>query len=199
MRRIVGITGGIGSGKSVVSRILRLKGYEVYDCDSQAKSMMDSSERILSGIRSFFGDEAFNTDGSLCRPYLSARVFADSEKLSFLNSLVHGEVLEDFGTRAAGEGGVLFVESAIMRTSGLDGLCSEMWLVSAPDAVRIGRVFERDSVSPDEVESRMKRQIGEYDFSGSLTVRVIQNDGVSPLLPQIDRLLQEIGKNNSNN
>ena len=64
MRRIVGITGGIGSGKSVVSRILRLKGYEVYDCDSQAKSMMDSSERILSGIRSFFGDEAFNTDGS---------------------------------------------------------------------------------------------------------------------------------------
>ena len=74
-----------------------------------------------------------------------------------------------------------------------------MWLVSAPDAVRIGRVLERDSVSPDEVESRMKRQIGEYDFSGSLTVRVIQNDGVSPLLPQIDRLLQEIGKNNSNN
>ena len=192
MRKIIGITGGIGSGKSVVSRILRLKGYEVYDCDSQAKLLMDGSERILSGIRSFFGAEAFNSDGSLCRPYLSARVFADREELSFLNSLVHGEVLEDVRRHSEGSGNVLFVESAIMRASGLDILCSEIWIVTAPDEVRTGRVIERDSVSSDNVRSRMERQKGEYDFSGPVAVTWIQNDGSVPLLPQIDRLLQEI-------
>lgn len=192
MRRIVGITGGIGSGKSVVSRILRLKGYEVYDCDSQAKLLMDSSERILYGIRSFFGGEAFNEDGSLCRPYLSARVFADRNELSHLNSLVHGEVLEDVRVRGEKDGDVLFVESAIMRTSGLDGLCHEIWIVNAPEAVRSGRVVERDSLSADHVRSRMERQKGEYDFSESVVVRRITNDGITPLLPQIDRFLQVI-------
>lgn len=194
MRKIIGITGGIGSGKSVVSRILRLKGYEVYDCDSQAKLLMDSSERILSAIRSYFGDGAFNSDGSLCRTYLSARVFAHKNELLFLNSLVHGEVLEDVLVHAAKEGDVLFVESAIMRASGLDSLCAEVWIVTAPDHIRAGRVVARDSISTDNVRSRMERQKGECDFSESVEVRWIQNDGTVPLLPQVDRLLRDIGK-----
>ncbi|MDE7143624.1 MAG: dephospho-CoA kinase, partial [Muribaculaceae bacterium] len=112
---IVAITGGIGSGKSVVSRILRCMGYPVYDCDSEARRLMDGSAEILSRIAGEISPDAIGADGRLRRDVLSAMVFSDSSKLQCLNSIVHGAVRKHLLSTVASCGSPLFFfETAIL-------------------------------------------------------------------------------------
>lgn len=188
---MIGICGGIGSGKSVVSRILRLRGEPVYDCDLEAKRIMDTSEEILEALHERYGDSVCPCGGPICRPELARRVFGSDAERLWLNSLVHRLVREDVdGWHAAcmSEGHKrCFVEAAILASSGLADMCSEVWLVTAPEAIRIARVHQRDSLSEDAILSRIRSQQEEERLLAAhrIPVREIDNSGSIPLLTQI--------------
>lgn len=188
---MIGICGGIGSGKSVVSRILRLRGEPVYDCDLEAKRIMDSSEEVLAALHERYGDAVCRHGGPICRPELARRVFGCDEERLWLNSLVHRLVREDVGRWHAAcmeEGHErCFVEAAILASSGLAGMCDEVWLVTAPEAIRVARVRQRDSLSEEAIRGRIRSQHEEERLLGASGIRVreIDNSGTVALLAQV--------------
>ena len=187
------IAGGIGSGKSVVSRILRLKGHPVYDCDTRARSLLDGSDELRRSVAEYFGPEAFGADGRADRRYIASRVFANPEELAALNRMTHRAVLRDFEEFVASHAdwrGPLFVESAIPVTSGLWRLCDAIWEVWVPQEERIRRCMLRDSCGREEVEARISAQKGELGGAVGIPVTRIDNGGNVALLPQIDSLLE---------
>lgn len=187
---IIGICGGIGSGKSVVSRILRLRGMAVYDCDQEAKRIMDTSEEVLSALHDRYGDEVCPVSGPICRPELARRLFGSDEERLWLNSLVHRlvhEDIENWHSRHLGRGvEKCFVESAILASSGLAEMCSEVWIVTASEEVRIARVQARDSLDEHSIRRRIRSQAEEERLLECLPVpvRLIDNSGDVPVLPQ---------------
>ncbi|MEZ3591170.1 MAG: dephospho-CoA kinase [Muribaculaceae bacterium] len=188
---ITAITGGIGCGKSVVSRILSTMGYSVYDCDSRAKALMDESDEIKGRIASEISKDAV-CDGVICRKVLSEIVFNDSEALKILNGIVHSAVRDDVSAWAHGIGGRVWVETAILYESGLHRFADDAWEVIAPVELRVERVMRRNGLSYDEVLSRVNSQ-GLLVPDEKIPTREIVNDGCMPLLPQINALLK-IGK-----
>ncbi len=194
MKRIVAITGGIGSGKSVVSRMLRSMGYDVYDCDIEAKILMDHDPDIKRRIADEFSAKAINADGSICRPFLSERVFSDSDKLKTLNDIVHGAVRKHFRAWVDKQNSeTVFVETAILYESGMNKLVNEVWEVTAPKEVRIQRVMRRNAMKRDDIEKRIASQSHIFR-SGH---RRIDNDGLHSVIPQIIRLLHSHDQSNS--
>ncbi|MDE5551650.1 MAG: dephospho-CoA kinase [Muribaculaceae bacterium] len=195
INKIIGITGGIGSGKSVVSRILRLYGYEVSDCDSRAKSLMDNSARIKERIASEISTDAVNEDGTIDRPLLAEIVFKDEQMRIRLNKIVHSSVREDISAlrKSMPEEKMLFVEAAIMAESGLAELCDEIWIVDTLDEdLRVARVMERNGCDAGSVRARIDSQQREADmlFHFREKTQIIINDDIEPLLPQINELLE---------
>jgi len=201
MAHIIGITGGIGCGKSVVSRFLRCNGFSVYDCDSRARDLMENSPELKRNICVRFGNESLLEDGSLNRRHVAGCVFACDEHRLWLNAQVHGMVRNDIAAEAArmpatpsGDSScelrhnILFVESAIMKSSNLDAMCDAVWLVTAPLELRIARVTARDACDREHVMHLMNAQNAEFD-NFDVPVYEITNDDVSPLLPQIENLL----------
>lgn len=188
---IIGICGGIGSGKSVVSRILRLRGEAVYDCDLEAKRIMDKSQEVLSALNARYGSEVCPKEGPICRPELARRIFDNDGERLWLNSLVHRLVREDIERWADSNSRCgkkrCFVESAILATSGLGVMCSEIWIVAAPEEVRIARVIDRDRLAEESIRKRIQSQEKEEQLlrQSGIPLKIIDNDGKAPLLPQI--------------
>lgn len=154
----VGITGGIGSGKSVVSGMLRDRGVAVYTSDSRAKDIMATDEGVRKQLVERFGAEVFGS-GELNRAYLAERVFTSRDELAALNAIVHPAVLADFECWAeAQEGDYVVLESAILFESGFDRCVDVAVAVMAPEELRIERVMGRDGVTREQVEERMRNQ-----------------------------------------
>lgn len=187
----IGIGGGIGSGKSVVSRILRLRGYAVYDCDLEAKRIMDESENVLSALNERFGDEVCPVGGPIDRKSLALHVFGSDEHRIWLNTLVHRLVKDDImdWRNELKEIGMseCYVESAILHTSGLSALCDEIWIVTASETERIKRVTARDNTDEKSILHRIESQKEEDDliFKSGIPVKIINNDNISSLLDTI--------------
>lgn len=188
--RLIAVTGGIGSGKSVVCRILAAKGYKVYDCDSEAKRIMDSAPRIISAIGERVCHEAVRPDGTLDRKILAAAVFSDPARLAALNSIVHGAVIDDIKAWCATHTGAdrLFVETAILYQSNLDRLVDEVWEVTAPEKVRVARACRRDNADANAVRARVEAQ-KIYVETPHPDIHYIINDDTAPVLPQVNSLL----------
>ena len=189
--KLIAITGGIGSGKSVVARMVQVMGYHVYDCDSRAKALMTEDDNVRHQLVDAFGPETFLEDGSLNRQHLSAAAFGNDESLSRLNGIVHPATARDmllWGRNQADSGAtVAFVETALLRTAGLDRLMDEVWHVTAPASVRIPRVMARSGLTAQQVQDRMASQaIEESPAPGE---RIIINDGIAAVLPQVINLL----------
>lgn len=191
MRR-VGITGGIGSGKSVVSRFLRILGYLVYDSDERAKALMDSSVSMQKQLSDAFGQDICSS-GILNRRRLAEVVFADDSALRRLNAIVHPAVKEDFAgwCQQHCEEPLLFIESAILLEAGFSDTVDEIWLVTAPEAVRVNRIVARNHCSPEEAMSRIRAQMDEAEKEKYASA-VILNDGEKPLIPQIFKALSSL-------
>lgn len=189
---IIGITGGIGSGKSVVSRILTSMGYDVYDTDRNAKVIMDASESIKADLSYNFG-ETIIVDGNIDRVALAKIVFGEEEKLATLNRIVHSHVIEDIlKWEKQLERDIVFVETAILYESGLDKHVDMVWQVDAPVDKRIIRVMKRNGLSKADVEKRIysqQRTISSHVHPHVYTI--INDDSICPLLPQI---LQHLDK-----
>ncbi len=182
MKRVIAITGGIGTGKSVVCHILSALGFPIYDCDSQAKTIMDTDSEMKQRIAHEITPRALNHDQSLNRAEIAKVVFSSPEKLNALNSIVHGAVREHFIKWAdAQTAQTVFVETAILYESRFNELVSEIWEVTAPMETRIKRIAMRSGLTHNEILNRISSQKSESHRTHTLIV----NDSQTPLLPQI--------------
>ena len=191
--KLIAITGGIGSGKSVISRIVQVMGYQVYDCDSRAKTLMMDDLEVKKQLTEAFGQETYHADGSLNRSYLSSVAFADDNSRARLNSIVHPATAHDMMRWAdeqnADGASMAFVETALLRTAGLDQLVDDVWHVTAPAALRIERVMARSGLTAQEVESRIAAQAAEECIAEG--EHVLVNDGDTSLLAQVTQLINQ--------
>lgn len=189
---IIGITGGIGSGKSVVSRLLRLMGVPVYDCDSEAKRLMCENTVIREALICKVGDEVYDAGGNLNRAYLASYMFAAAGRVALVNSIVHPVVRADFKQWAQKAGrSVVAVESAILFEAGMEADVDSVWLVNASEDIRMKRAIKRDVSSEETVRGRMKSQLSEQEFIRRADV-IIYNDGDSSLVQQVRESLGRI-------
>ncbi|TSJ45746.1 dephospho-CoA kinase [Fluviicola chungangensis] len=190
MAKKIGITGGIGSGKSMVSRILQLMGYPVYSSDQRAKEIMNENQALIRSLKELFGEEAY-LDSKLNRPYIAAQIFRDDSKRTAMNQLVHPAVREDFQHWASRQKSpILFQESALLFETGNYKSFDAVILVSAPEEIRMKRVKERDRLTDEQIRSRLDAQMPEAEKM-KLTDLVIYNDGNQLLVPQILELLKK--------
>lgn len=194
MGQVVAITGGIGSGKSVVSSILRVMGYSVCDTDSFAKKIMENSEEIKLGLRNLFGENIINADNQIDRAELARIVFNDNDALKRLNKLAHPVITAEIinWARVVTDNSSAFIETAILNESGLRMVVDMVWYVDAPETIRVDRVVKRNNISSEEVWNRINAQKGEVLDLSDTQVRVITNDNNSALIPQINFLLEEL-------
>ena len=154
----VGITGGIGSGKSTVCRLFAQRGVAVYDSDAEAKRLMAESPELRAAVSARFGAEAY-AGGALNRPYLAGKVFSDPAALADLNALVHPAVLADFAAWAERqEGSYVILESAILFDAGLEDSVDRTIAVLAPLELRLERTCRRDKCDPEAVRRRIAAQ-----------------------------------------
>ena len=200
---IIGITGGIGSGKSTIARALAARGYAVYDCDREAKRIIAENKDVQQQIIALLGPEAF-VNGVYNTAYVAQRVFREPELLERLNQIVHPAVKADIIRHSPLSGSAasplinppfLFLESAILFEAGLDELCDKIFVVDSPEEIRIARTIARDyhgDASPeniDKVRARIRAQQSSSPLHGG-TERgfILINDGRK----SIEELAEEI-------
>lgn len=160
----IGITGGIGSGKSTVCALLREQGVAVYDSDAEAKRLMVESEALRQALIEAFGEECYNAEG-LDRKYLASQVFGREEALLRLNAIVHPAVREDFRAWAERQkGSYVVLESAILFEAGFESEVDATLAVLAPLEERLRRTMERDGVEREQVLSRIKHQMSDDEL-----------------------------------
>ena len=194
--RLIAITGGIGSGKSVVSQLLRIMGYTVYDCDERAKWVMTNDEQLRSELCALFGPDTYlltsNDTWELNKPYISSIIFSNEDALAKMNACVHPAVWRDLQTQlAATPCDRFFFESAILYESGFDHLSSpdEVWAVSAPLELRIHRAMQRDNISREKILSRIASQMSQ-DEKDRRADHTIFNDDSHSVIAQVRELLR---------
>ena len=186
----IGITGGIGSGKSLVCKIFQCLGISVYDADSHAKELMTTDGILISNIKKEFGELSYNTDGSLNRNYLSLRVFNDAEQLKKLNELVHPRVAIDYKRWVENKIGFPYVlkEAALLFEAGSNQQLDKVIVVHAPEEIRIRRVLKRDRHRTEaQVKSIVKNQMPEEEKMKRADF-IVRNDETVLLIPQIVEL-----------
>jgi dephospho-CoA kinase len=187
----IGLTGGIGSGKSTVALVFNTLGIPVYNADDAARKLMNENAELREQIVQHFGETSY-ADGKLDRKYLALTVFNDPEKLRLLNSLVHPLSLQDSQVwMLKQKSPYALKEAALIFESGAEQFLDYVIGVSAPEEIRIKRVIERDKVSRERVLERIEKQMDE-DQKINRCDFVIFNDDKQMILPQIFRLHQEI-------
>lgn len=183
--QIIGITGGIGSGKSTVARIFSLLGIPVYSADDAAKEIMVKDLQLIEEIKAHFGAESYLPDGSLNRKYIANIVFNDKSQLEKLNSIVHPATIRDSEAWARKQRSPYVIkEAALMFESESFHHVDKVIGVYAPESLRILRVMKRDGVSRNEVLARIHKQIDDR-IKMKLSDHVIYNDEQQMVIPQV--------------
>lgn len=189
----IGLTGGIGSGKSTVSKIFETLGIPVFDADTAAKNIMNEDEGLKLKIKEIFGEEAYE-NGILNRKYLASIVFNDTEKLEQLNALVHPATISMAEKWAMKQTTPYTVkEAALFFESGSAAGIDYIIGVYAPQHLRIQRVMQRDNITREEVLARMDKQIDE-EMKMKLCDFVLVNDEQHLLIPQVIALHKKFNK-----
>lgn len=183
----IGITGGIGSGKSLICHIFRILKIPVYDADSRAKWLLTNDALLKEAVKDQFGTEVYDAGGTLNREYLAAKVFNDSDAVQRLNALVHPRVAQDYQqwTGKYTSAAYLLKEAALLFESGSYKTLDKVITVFAPEAVRIRRVLKRDPQrTPEQVKSIIKKQYKD-EKRAQLTDYRIDNDGSRLVISQV--------------
>ena len=187
MKRI-GITGGIGAGKSLVAEIIKAMGYPVYNSDERAKELTDSNPKIKEGLIHLFGEEIYQND-TLNKFALAQAIFSNESLREKVNALIHPIVREDFNLWAlAQNNSLVFNESAILFETGSFKNFDAIILVYAPIELRIQRIMKRDNCSENEVLKRMNSQFSDEEKYQLTEFRVL-NDEQTPLLVQVEKII----------
>ena len=172
----VGITGGIGSGKSKVAEFLNDRGVAIYNSDIRAKELMNGDESLRQALIAEFGAECYTHEG-LNRPWLAQRVFNDKVELAKLNAIVHPAVMRDFAEWAeAQEGSYVVLESAILLEAGLESYVDVVVAVMAPKELRLERAMLRDGASREQIEERMRNQMSDEERTDRAKYAIVNID-----------------------
>ena len=202
---IIGLTGGIGSGKSTIAKQLRQMGYAVYDTDSEAKRLIVEDAAVRKQMIQLFGSDVYK-DGIYQTAFVAQRVFTDKSLLAQLNAIVHPAVRADIlrtlpappfkeGSSSPLKGrlgGVIFVECAILYQAGFDTLCDKVVAVTAPEEIRLARVLARDHSTIDKVRARMRAQEAERDIERADIV--LNNDGKASIPTLCEEIIHLLSK-----
>lgn len=184
-----GITGGIGSGKSIICEVFRVLGIPVYVADDRARALMQTCKPLQNELRKILGKEVFEADGRLNRAAVANQVFNQPTLLAGLNAVVHPVVMEDFHSWRNAQVGIPYVllESAILLEAGLGEDVDVIIMVEAPEPLRIKRVRKRDNRTEDEVKAIISRQWSSEKKTGQADYCII-NDDIEAVIPQILRI-----------
>lgn len=185
----IGITGGIGSGKSVVATLLRLYGIPVYIADEESKRLTNSSPVIRRALVDLVGEAVYDADGKLDKPRLANFIFGQPEHLARVNAIIHPEVNRDFlDWSERQEKAFCAIESAILFESGFDRIVDVKLMVLAPLEIRLERAIARDHASREALERRIKSQMADEE-KALRSDFVIHNDGRQALIPQVENFI----------
>ncbi len=190
----VGITGGIGSGKSYISRWLEREGIPVYGAGREAKRLMLSDESIRCGLVALLGEKVYE-GGVLNKPLLATYIFSGAAYAARINAIVHPRVKADFVRWAKEMGGMVAFESAILYEAGFADVVDAVVAVHAPEMLRIRRVMERDGCTEEQVRARMAVQADDGEKCRRADF-VVENDGVQPFLPQWEMIVAQLKSGN---
>lgn len=196
-KKIIGITGGIGSGKSTVAKIIASMGFPVYNSDTEAKALVHTNTKLKTKIIELLGSEAYDTQGQYNRAWVAEQVFNQPSKLQHLNALIHPAVKEDYENWLQTQTTALvFKETALLFELNLDQYCDLSLLVTADQSIRIKRVMDRDQKTYREVEAIIAQQMPEpekinrADFiiynNGNLEeLKLATQEFISAILPSL--------------
>ena len=190
--KTIGITGGIGSGKSMISQVLEIFNIPVYNSDINAKKITETSPVIKEKLIHRFGPSLYS-EGYLNKSLLAALIFKDSSQLAFVNSIIHPEVFKDFlrWKNTFLNKKMIGIESAILFESDLNKMVDICISVSAPQKTRIKRIIKRDGVNRETVLNRIKNQITE-EKRNMLSDYIIINDDNQAVIPQVEIILSKL-------
>lgn len=187
----IGITGGIGSGKSAVSAYLRSLGETVLCADEAARQVVEPGQEGAAAIREAFGDSFFLADGSLNRKALGREVFADEEKRKRLEGILHPLIIAHID-RQAQDAGRVFIDAALLMQMGMHKKMDAVWLVTSDLKTRIERVIQRDGLSETDVLQRIESQPAD-EWMMQYADQIIKNNGeLADLHMQIDKLIKQL-------
>ncbi|PWH81560.1 dephospho-CoA kinase [Brumimicrobium oceani] len=187
----IGLTGGIGSGKSIVCELIKALGYPVFNSDHEAKLLMTENASVRANIKDVFGEEAYSNN-QLNREFLASKIFYDESLKAALNQIVHPAVRSTFEEWASLQNKKLvFNEAAILFETGAYKSFDFTVLVTAPKDIRIARVTHRDNSTEEEVQQRMKNQWDD-DVKKELATFIINNDNKTLVMPQVLKVLSHL-------
>ena len=188
----IGVTGGIGSGKTTICKIFETLDIPVFYADTVAKQIMVSDEILVNGVKDTFGQESYTTEGALNNKHIANIVFNNAVELAKLNELVHPAVFRAFDKWVAEvpkSTPYILKEAALLFESGSYKMCDQNIVVVAPEAIRLQRVMERDGVTAAQVKSRMDKQLADEEKI-ELANHIIYNNETTALIVQVTRLHQ---------
>lgn len=191
MKKAIGITGGIGSGKSVVSSLLRILNIPVYDADAASKILLSTDPDLVSSLKRLLGEDIYEGD-VLNRKKMASMIFSDKELLAKVNALIHPAVISDFRRWAENQGSSLVAcESALIYESKMNDLFDAVLMVYAPEQVRIKRAIARDAATEEQIRARIQNQMSD-EQKKSMSDFVVLNDDEHALIPQLQDILDRI-------
>ena len=193
---LYGLTGGMGSGKSTVAEILREKGFTVLDADEIGREVCGKDQPLLRQLVKSFGIEIIKEDGTLDRRLLANLAFGDKEKTRRLNELVQTAILcraveKAHKNKLKTKEPVQFFDVPLIFEAGWDEYFAEIWLVTAPEDVRIERIKKRDGLTEEEIRSRLALQMSEEEKAEKSDVVIVNDEGMAKLRAQLDKILAE--------
>ena len=186
----IGITGGIGSGKTTICKIFEVLGIPVFYADGVARGLMTRDARLVKGIKDTFGQDIYFADGSLNNKHIAAIVFSDAVELDKLNALVHPAVFRAFDSwleQVPPNIPYVLKEAALLFESGSYKMCDRNILVIAPEALKLERVTKRDNVTAAQVRARMDKQFTD-EQKIQMADHLIYNNEQSSLIAQVNAL-----------
>lgn len=194
---VIGLTGGIGTGKSTVSDYLRKKGCIILDADEISRKMTEAGMPALLIIQNVFGDEVINTDGSLNRHKLGDIVFNDKDKLQKLQQIITTEVVDNINRKLSqlqseNCDNIVVIDAPLLFECGMENITDENWLVITDMSIRIKRVKERDNLSEEQIIARINNQMSQEDKE-KISDYILDNSGsLQQLYEQIDEKLERL-------
>jgi len=191
----IGITGGIGSGKSVVSELLKLYDIPIYNADMEAKRLNDESPLIREKLTQYFGENLY-ASGKLDKQKFAQIIFNDPEKLRIANSVIHPELQKDFlrWVEIHSDSEIVAMEAALLFEANFQSMFDSVVTVYAPMSLRITRASQRDNTTPEKIEERMRHQFPDEE-KAKLSDFVIFNDEKYSLIRQVSDLISQIKEN----
>lgn len=196
--RIIGITGGIGSGKTTASEYLKSRGFHVIDADRIGHEIMQPGMPILIELSMVFGEDILSDNGVLNRKKLAEAAFADPQNKKMLDSITHKEIFEEIRRRmdVLSDQGVkiVFLDAALLFETGLENTCEQTWLIDAEEEIRINRAMDRDGSTRDQVMARLKNQMSSAEKRKRASHIVDNSGNLEQLYKQLDVLISGLEK-----